>query len=473
MLKLYNTLTRKEEEFQPADGKTVKLYSCGPTVYDFAHIGNLRSFVFYDILCRWLRYAGYEVHQVMNITDVDDKTIRGARDEGVELSEYTRRYEQFFMEDMAALNIEPAWQYPRATEHIPQMLEMVQGLVEKGHAYVAEGSVYFDLSSFPRYGILSGVRPDSEARDSAFGRLEGDEYDREEAGDFALWKAAKEGEPSWDSPWGPGRPGWHIECSAMAHAYLGDTLDIHTGAVDLLFPHHENEIAQSEAFTGKPFCRVWVHPEHLLVDGQKMSKSLGNFYTLRDLLEQGFRPEAVRHQLLTAHYRKQLNFTLDGLHQSEHAISHLFAFLQRLPQLQLEAGQTEQAAQVLDKAHADFIAAMDNDLNVPGAMGTVFEAIGAFNVLIDEGQFKSGDRAGLLDFLADADQVLGFMGDEVEKARAGGPAALDAEIEALITEREQARANKDFARADQIRDRLHARGIILEDTPTGTIWRKA
>ncbi len=473
MFRLYNTLTRKEEEFQPADGHTVKLYTCGPTVYDYAHIGNLRTFVFYDILCRWLRYLGYEVRQVMNITDVDDKTIQRSRQEGVALAEYTRRYEQFFFEDLATLNVEPAWKYPRATEHIPQMLQMVQGLVEKGYAYVSQGNVYFDISKFPHYGRLSGVRPDSQARDSAFGRLQGDEYEREEAGDFALWKAAKPGEPSWDSPWGPGRPGWHIECSAMAYTYLGATLDIHVGAVDLLFPHHENEIAQSEAFTGEPFCRFWVHPEHLLVNGQKMSKSLGNFFTLRDLLDQGFRPPAIRHQLLTAHYRKQLNFTLESLRQSESTISHLFAFLQRLPQLQCEPGRTQAATTALEEAHAHFVAALNDDLNVPGAMAAVFEAVNRFNQLVSTGRLKDADRAALLDFLADADRVLGFMGEEVEKARAGEAPDLDSEIEALIAERNQARANKDFARADAIRDQLRARGIILEDTPAGTVWRKA
>ncbi|NPV48047.1 MAG: cysteine--tRNA ligase, partial [Armatimonadetes bacterium] len=292
-MKLHNSLTRRKEDLVPGDGQTVTIYSCGPTVYDFPHIGNLRTFLVGDLLCRTLRHKGFQVKQVMNITDVDDKTITRATREGVSLREYTERYTQYFFEDLQALRIQPAWKYPRATEHIPQMLHIVQGLLQKGHAYVREGSVYFDLDSFSSYGRLSGVTV-GDAGGGEYGRLDADEYDRESAQDFVLWKAAKDGEPSWDSPWGPGRPGWHIECSAMSMEYLGETIDIHLGGVDLLFPHHENEIAQSEALTGKPFVRYWVHAEHLLVDGQKMSKSLGNFYTLRDLLDRGYEPMAIR-----------------------------------------------------------------------------------------------------------------------------------------------------------------------------------
>lgn len=472
MLRLHNSLSRRTEDFEPADGRTVRLYTCGPTVYDYAHIGNFRSFVFYDLLCRWLRCKGWEVHQVMNITDVDDKTIRGAAHASESLEAFTRRYEALFLEDLARLQVDPPWKTPRATEHIEAMLELIAGLVAGGHAYVAEGSVYFALSSFPHYGRLSGVERGSEARDAAYGRLQGDEYERQQADDFALWKAAREGEPSWGSPWGPGRPGWHIECSAMARMYLGETLDIHCGGVDLLFPHHENEIAQSEALTGKPFSRFWLHAEHLLVDGQKMSKSLGNYYTLASLLEMGHSAVALRHTYLGAHYGKQLNFTLDGLQQSEHALAHLYAFLQRLPQLTLPEGSTPAATEMIDAARNGFATAMDADLNVPGAMGTVFEAIRETNSLLDEGGFAAGDREALLAFLSDADRVLGIMEEQLRAARADGNAgALDEEVACLVTERTEARKARDFARADAIRDDLLARGIALEDTPTGTIWR--
>ena len=289
MLKIHNTMTRRKQEFEPLEEGVVRLYSCGPTVYDFPHIGNLRTFLFSDIVARYLRRAGYEVRNVMNITDVDDKTIAGAEREGVSLSEYTSKYTDHFFEDLATLRIQPAWKYPRATDHIAQMQEIVATLIEKGHAYESDGSVYFDISSYPRYGRLSGIVP-AAGSSCAYSRLDADEYDLEDARDFVLWKAAREGEPSWDSPWGAGRPGWHIECSAMSRELLGDTLDMHLGAVDLIFPHNENEIAQSEAATGVEFVRYWVHPDHLLVDGEKMSKSKGNFHTLRDLLA-GSRPD--------------------------------------------------------------------------------------------------------------------------------------------------------------------------------------
>ncbi len=467
MLELYNTATRQQQSFEPADGKTARVYSCGPTVYDVPHIGNLRTFVLSDILCRYLDYKGWEVHHVMNITDVDDKTIAGALSEGLSLSEYTEKYTQHFFDDLKTLNIQRNGEYPRATGHIEQMKDLVQTLLDKGHAYEVEGNVYFDISSFPDYGKLSGIQP-KELGDRDFSRL-ADEYDREEAGDFALWKAAKPDEPSWDSPWGPGRPGWHIECSVMSMEYLGPTLDIHTGAVDLIFPHHENEIAQSEAATGQQFVRFWVHGEHLIVEGEKMSKSLGNFYTLRDLVEQGYRPQAVRHQLLTAHYRQQLNFTLEGLEQSERAVQRLNTFIERLPRLPLAEGSSEEAAEHIEEAQAKLEQVIDDDLNVPGALGVVFELIRDINTLIDAGELRDRDRTAMLDFLAQADSVLGLMTEQLEAARSEPQA--DAEIETLIAEREQARANRDFARADEIRAHLAAEGIILEDTAKGTIWR--
>lgn len=469
MLRLHNSLTRKKQVFEPADGNTVKIYACGPTVYDFVHIGNLRTFVFNDILCRYLHFKGFEVKQVMNITDVDDKTIAGAAAQGLSLSEYTKKYAEYFFEDIDTLNIQRAWKYPKATEHIPQMQQIIQKLLDNGHAYVAEGSVYYDISSFADYGKLSRVQPEQLA-ESAVSRLDGDQYEREQASDFVLWKPAKPGEPSWDSPWGPGRPGWHIECSAMSMAYLGPTLDIHTGAVDLIFPHHENEIAQSEGATGQQFCRFWVHGEHLIVEGQKMSKSLGNFYTLRDLLEQGYSPQAIRHQLLTAHYRQQLNFTMEGLQQSERTVERLNVFIDRLPRLPLPEGTSEYATEIVAKARKDFEATMDGDLNVPRAMGVVFELIKQTNMLIDVGEFHTSGREAVFDFLTEADSVLGIMTQQLEVAQV--EPILDEEIEALITEREAAREQSNYDRADEIRAQLAAQGIILEDTPTGTLWRR-
>ncbi len=468
MLELYNTASRHQEPFEPVDGETARVYSCGPTVYDFPHIGNLRTFVLNDILCRYLAFKGWEVHHVMNITDVDDKTIAGALTQGVSLSEYTQQYTEYFFEDLETLNIKPAWKYPRATDHIKQMQTLIEKILDNGHGYEVAGNVYFDISSFADYGKLSGIEPE-ELGGGEYTRLD-DEYDREDAGDFVLWKAAKPDEPSWDSPWGPGRPGWHIECSVMSMEYLGPTLDIHTGAVDLIFPHHENEIAQSEAATGQQFVRFWVHGEHLIVEGEKMSKSLGNFYTLRDLLKEGYSPQAIRHQLLTAHYRQQLNFTLEGLEQSERAMQRLNTFIERLPRLPLPQGSSKEAGERIDEARSNFEQVMDDDLNVPGALGVVFELIKDINTLIDAGELRDQDRVVLRDFLVQADSVLGLMTNQLEEAER--EPALDEEIKALIAEREQARNDGDFARADQIRDQLTAQGIILEDTAEGTIWRR-
>ena len=466
MLTLYNSLSRREEPFAPADGKTVLIYTCGPTVYDIAHVGNFRTFVFCDVLCRYLRYRGWETHQVMNLTDVDDKTIRGAAQAGMPLGEYTEKYATLFFEDLATLRIEPAWLYPRATENIPQMLHFIQGLVDKRNAYVAEdGSVYFDISSFGGYGKLSGVTPDSEARSRDFGRLSEDDYDREDAQDFALWKAAKEGEPAWDSPWGPGRPGWHIECSAMSLEYLGETLDIHAGGVDLLFPHHENEIAQSEAFTGKPFARFWVHPEHLFVEGRKMSKSLGNFYTLRDLLDKGYDPAVIRHQFLSVHYRRQLNFTIEGLDQSAQIVKRLWDFMDRLAEAPPATTDAEAVAPAIAKAQAEFDAALADDINLPGAIAAVQHLTQDINPALVALELSEADKAAILAFLNRADSVIGLLAHEK-----GG---VDAEIEALIEERNEAKKARNFARADEIRAQLTAQGIALEDGPTGTRWRKA
>ncbi len=463
MLKLYNTGTRRKDDFQPLEEGVVSIYSCGPTVYDFPHIGNLRTFLFADILVRHLKRRGYTVHNVMNITDVDDKTIRGSQAEGVSLGEYTAKYADYFLQDLETLRIQPAWKYPRATEHIDQMLDVVKQLIEKGYAYETEGSVYFDISAYPDYGKLSGIVPE-EQETREFGRLDRDEYERDDARDFVLWKAAKPGEPSWESPWGPGRPGWHIECTAMSIEYLGETVDMHLGGVDLIFPHHENEIAQSEAYTGREFVRYWVHPEHLIVEGEKMSKSKGNFYTLRELLDRGYDPVAIRHLLMSAHYRRQLNFTLEGLDQSQQALARLWDFADRVAEIPDDAEGADLADEVA-AALAKFDAELDDDLNVPGAMAAVFELMRDVNPLLAEGKISAAGRDRVLAFLADADTVLGII--EHEKG------SVDAEIEALMAEREQARADKNWSRADEIRDELLAQGIVIEDTPQGPRWRRA
>lgn len=465
MMTLYNTMTRTKEPFEPADGSTALVYTCGPTVYGPPHIGNYRTFVFEDILCRQLRYKGWDVKQVMNITDVDDKTIRDSAAAGMTLGDFTRQYEQVFFEDLETLRVEPASIYPRATEHVEEMIDLTKSLVERGHGYEVDGNVYFRISSLPAYGKLSGVKADdTQARSQEYSRLDSDEYEKDDAQDFALWKAAQEGEPGWDSPWGFGRPGWSIECSAMAMKHLGATLDIHTGGVDNLFPHHENEIAQSEGGTGETFSRFWLHAEHLLVDGQKMSKSAGNFYTLRDLIEKGVNPVAVRHQYLSAHYRSQHNFTLSGLEQSAQAVGRLWDFVDRVEDLEPAAeapgALSEEAARLQD----EFEAAMDDDLNVPGAMGKVFELMRAANIAMEKGEVTAADTAAINSFLEKTDTVVGIIAHEREM--------LDEDVDRLIQERTDARSNKDYARADEIRDELAAAGIILEDSSQGTRWRR-
>lgn len=464
-MRLYNTRTRQVEEFAPADGQTVRMYTCGPTVYDVAHIGNMRSFLVSDLLVRTLKYLGWQVLNVMNITDVDDKTIARSRESGETLRAYTDRYLDLFLEDLATLRIEPAWRYPRATEHIPSMIQLIQKLLDRGHAYVSEGSVYFDISSFPRYGLLSGCLPSSAEAAAAYSRLDSDEYARDDIRDFALWKAAKPDEPSWDSPWGPGRPGWSIECSAMSMEYLGPTLDLHVGGVDLIFPHHENEIAQSEGATGQEFVRFWVHVEHLIVDGQKMSKSLGNFLTLRDLVERGYEPMAIRHQLMTAAYRKQLNFTLEGLRQSTLALFRLWDFADRLQEISRPGDASAILADDLESADSRFEMALRDDLNIPEAMAVVFDLVNQVNPALSRNQLSRTDANALLEFLNRADRVLGFIAHD--------KGSLDSEVEKLIAEREKARRSRNYARADEIRDELLRRGIVLEDTVQGTRWRRS
>ncbi len=463
-LQLYNTLTRRLEEFHPADGDTVRMYSCGPTVYNYVHIGNLRTFAFQDVLRRYLRRRGFKLHHVMNITDVDDKIIKNAAEAGKTIYEYTAEYRKAFEEDCAKLRLETPEKITPATEYIPQMIDLVGRIAEHGHTYTSDGTTYFRIGSFPGYGKLS--RLDSKGI-KAGARVDQDEYEKDDARDFALWKAAREGEVCWDSPFGPGRPGWHLECSAMGMAELGETFDIHTGGVDLTFPHHENEIAQSEAATGKPFVRYWVHSEHLLVEGQKMSKSLGNFYTLRDLLDKGYSPEAIRYLLTATPHRKQLNFTMDGLKGAQAAIERLRNFARRLETATFPSGSNAEIAERTARAVREFEAAMDDDLNTAQALGAVFEYIRDVNSKIDDGQFQAENAADARRLLDLFDSIF----DVLQSEQSGKMAA--AEIEKLIAQRTEARRNRDFALADKIRDDLLEAAVILEDGRGGTSWHYA
>ena len=463
-LRFYNTLTQQVQEFAPSDGKTVRMYTCGPTVYNYVHIGNLRTFTFQDLLRRWLRTSGFALNHVMNITDVEDKIIRSATAAGQTIQEYTKPYEEAFLEDCATLRFEKPERIVRATEHIPEMADLIQRLTEKGLTYTSDGSVYYRISGFKEYGKLShndfaGMR--------AGARVDVDEYDKDDARDFVLWKMKKNGEPSWQTAVGDGRPGWHIECSAMAMKYLGETLDIHAGGVDLVFPHHENEIAQSEAATGKPFARFWLHSEHLIVEGQKMSKSLGNFYTLRDLVAKGYPPEIIRYLLTQVPYRNKLNFTFDGLKAAATAIDRLRNYKLRLETDKYPAGVNADLEARIAKAGADFRGAMDDDLNTAGALAAVFELIRDTNTAMDSGEFKEGNRTSALAFLKLFDSIF----DVLNVTQAEG-AMSDADIDAMVAARSAAKKAKDFAKSDALRDELLAKGIILEDTKEGVRWKR-
>ncbi|OIO26008.1 cysteine--tRNA ligase [Candidatus Micrarchaeota archaeon CG_4_10_14_0_2_um_filter_55_9] len=462
MLKLYNSLTREKEEFRPLGGEAT-MYGCGPTVYNYAHIGNWRSFVFYDLLRRYLEYAGWPVNLAMNFTDVDDKTIRGSRAEGVPLKEFTRKYEEAFKKDSRKLNILPPRVYARATEHVNDMVRLVVRLRDRGLAYRAEdGSTYFDVSEFKGYGKLSHLDL-GELREGASGRVSVDEYGKEEARDFALWKAWSEedGDVYWDTVLGRGRPGWHVECSAMSQKYLGETIDVHAGGVDLIFPHHENEIAQSEGATGKPFVRYWVHCEHLLVDGRKMSKSLANFYTLHDLEEKGFKPVALRYFYLSAHYRSQLNFTLDALTQAQRTVEKLNDFVLRVRSApNAENGVVTDALQTALKG---FENAMDDDLDTANALPYLFEAVRVVNSEI-EGRACVPVK-DVLDFLMRVNSVLGVIDFAREE--------IPARIQKLVCEREKAREQKDFAKSDELRNKIRGEGFVVEDSAGGPRVRKA
>jgi cysteinyl-tRNA synthetase len=461
-IRFYNTLKRKLDVFEPLEAGHVRLYTCGPTVYNYAHIGNFRTYIFEDLLRRYLKWKGFRVTQVMNLTDVDDKTIKGARDGGITLDAFTAPYVDAFFEDIDALRLERAEHYPRATRHIPEMIDLIRRLEATDHTYSSAGSVYYRIATFPGYGKLSGM--DLAALQPG-ARVDVDEYAKEEARDFVLWKGARGDEPSWatwDSPWGPGRPGWHIECSAMSVKYLGETFDLHTGGVDNLFPHHENEIAQTEGATGKPFVRCWMHSAHLVVEGQKMAKSAGNFFTLRDLLTKGYDPVAIRYLLISNHYRKQINFTFEGLAGAAEAVTRLQDFHRRAREYR-HAGRDDFAAPIAD-ARAAFEAALDADLGIADALAAVFDLVTTGNRAMDEGGLAAAGAAALAAAMEDFDRILDILTPTAT--------TLDAEVEALIAQRQAARAAKDFARADEIRGRLLTRGIVLEDGPDGVRWKR-
>jgi len=460
-LRFKNTLTGTKEEFQPIEPGKVRMYTCGPTVYYIAHIGNFRTFVFEDLLRRYLKYKGYEINHVMNITDVDDKTIRDSQKEGVSLKEFTDRYTKIFFEDLDTLGVERAEVYPAATDHIEEMVVMIKKLVEKGFAYEVNGDYYYKISTFPEYGKLAKI--DMEGM-KAGARVASDEYEKESVSDFALWKAwdEKDGDVYWDTELGKGRPGWHIECSAMSTKYLGNHFDIHCGGVDNMFPHHENEIAQTEAATGEKFVNYWLHSEYLLVEGRKMSKSFGNYYTLRDVIAKDYPGQAVRYLLMSSHYRQQLNFTFDRLDAARHSLERYNDFIKNLADY--SGGESNgEATGYIEKVKKGFEEALDDDLNISGALGEIFDFIRDINRLRSENKISVEERDKSLEVMRGFDTVLNF---EIKEQ------ALDAQIEEMIEKRNEARKNKDYALSDKIRDELLAMGIVLEDTPQGVKWKR-
>jgi cysteinyl-tRNA synthetase len=494
-LRLFNTLTGEIDPVTPVDGETLRMYACGPTVYDYGHIGNFRTFLQVDVLRRFLKLTGMKLRHVMNITDVDDKILNNAAAAGVSIGEYSGRYERAFFEDMDALRVERPEVMARATEHIPKMVELVEKLAKAGAAYQAEdGSWYFRLAAFPEYGKLS-KKDLSGMEDGA--RVDLNEYEKDSARDFALWKAAKPGEASWDTAIGRGRPGWHLECSAMAMEYLGESFDLHAGGEDLIFPHHENEIAQSESVTHKMFARHWMHVRFLLVDGRKMSKSEGNFYTLRDLLLRGYKASAIRLALISVPYRHQFNFTFEGLAEATSAVERLRTFKQRLTSGSFAVGSFADGERsflqaAAGKARAEYLAALSNDLNTAEARAPIFDLIRAANTAMDQGELKAGDRDAILAVLKDFDAVFDVLedGDAEATRRAlewaekegrmseAAPELLarqgltDAAIEALVSERSLAKKQRNFARADEIRKELAEKGVVIEDSKDGVRWKR-
>ena len=468
MIRFHNTLSGREEEFLPLVPGEVRVYTCGPTVYNVPHIGNFRAYVFEDLLLRFLRFSGYKTIQVMNLTDVDDKTIRDARTAGLSLREYTAPFIESFFAGLKTLRIHPADHYPRATEHIPDMVRIIKGLLDKGVAYRKEGSIYFDISKFPSYGRLSGIDVEALRTTSRIGaRLETDEYEKESARDFALWKAPKEGEPFWETEIGPGRPGWHIECSAMSAAFLGPTFDIHCGGVDNIFPHHENEIAQSEAYFEKPFVRYWLHCHHLIVDGEKMSKSKGNVYSLDDLVEtRRVDPSVLRMFLLSTHYRKVLNFTFEALDQAAAALKRITDFVYELEHRAFPAAGSGLAGPLIAEADAKFRDGLGDDLNVSAALTALYDLIRKANSLIQEEKIGADEARALRSFVSQADGVLAVLPERREEE-------VSAAVREKIEARELARKAKNWAEADRLRRELLEAGIVLEDTKDGIRWKIA
>lgn len=462
-LTVYNDLTRKKELFEPLERGKVGFYVCGPTVYDFFHIGNARPFVLFDVFRRYLESSGYEVRFVQNFTDIDDKMIRRAADMGITVGELAERFIAEYFRDADALGIRRATVNPRATHEIDEIIKIVSTLIEKGHAYVTDGDVYFSVASFPDYGKLSKQSVD-ELQSGA--RVDVDEKKNDPL-DFALWKASKEGEPSWESPWGEGRPGWHIECSAMATKYLGDSIDIHGGGSDLIFPHHENEIAQSECASGCQFVKYWLHNAYIMIDKEKMSKSLGNFMTVRDI-RQKYNPLVLRYFLLSAHYRSPINFSKGGLDQAQSAlerINNCYEDLKFAVSNRSSCEKDDALSASVEKASRGYKEAMDDDFNTAGALGCVFDVVRAVNVhLTESDMFCEIGLSAARKFFDDVNDVFGFFPEE--------PAESDERIDALLAERAEARKNKDFKRSDEIRDMLADKGIIIEDTPQGARWKR-
>jgi cysteinyl-tRNA synthetase len=465
VFKVFNTLSRRKEEFKPLKSGKAGVYTCGPTVYNYAHIGNYRACVFYDLVKRYLKYKGLQVAHVMNITDVDDKTIAGAKKARKQLKEFTQKYENAFFEDLDTLNIQQADIYPRATEHIPEMIKLAEKLLEKGLAYKTDDGIYYSIQKFKNYGRLARIKVE-ELETGASGRIKADEYAKEHAQDFALWKfwTPEDGKVVWDAPFGRGRPGWHIECSAMSIKYLGEQFDLHLGGVDLIFPHHQNEIAQSEGATGRPFVKYWMHNEWLLVDGRKMSKSTGNFYTLRDILDKGNDPIAVRYLYLGTHYRQKFNFTLAGLESAKQALQRIQDCYDALGRVS-GPKHNPNAHVLVEKFRKDFADAMDDDLDTPRALASLFDFIKEVNVLIANNELSQKDGSELREVFEEVDGIFGIIKKREEK--------LPKELKALVDEREKARKAKDWKKSDKLRAQLREKGIILEDLPDGVRWKRA
>ena len=465
MLRFHNTLTNKLEEFQPLSGNEVKMYMCGPTVWNFAHIGNFRTFTFGDVLRRYLKFKGYRLTHVMNLTDVDDRIINESKKAGKTIDEFVQPFIRAFWEDSDALGNERPDHAPRATEHIAEMIEIIQKLLENGRAYEADGSIYYRISAFPEYGKLSKINFSGNVS-GASGRVDTDKYEKENAQDFALWKFVDAGESAgWDAPFGRGRPGWHIECSAMSMKYLGETFDLHAGGIDLKFPHHENEIAQSEGATEKLFAKYWLHGEFLKIDDVTMSKSKGNFFTFRDLAAQGYSPLAIRYTLLSVPYGKQLNFTFEGLQGAETTIERLKQFRRLVLESSGETGSDEKIARLAETSLREFAAAMDDDLNTSAALAAIHNLVREINTALSKEALRADDKQLVLDAIEKFDAVLGIFGKQETEM-------LDAEIETLIEERQAARRDRNFARSDEIRDLLSEKGIVLEDTKDGVRWKR-